>query len=259
MATLVETINILRFEIIPRLSIRDQLHLCQTSKDLHTATVSVLYRDITITHDVEASASPPLGPKQSRWPQGIENSVRDEHFRGTGKLKPLALYPVENEEARQVIEDEIDEMNFSETEKMNKVFKDRDFDIIFIAHHRGMYRSSESCNRPWILSIQGKMAPRAIQELAFTSKQIKQYSECHALRTRQSAKLVRLPATPKRNPSTIILSSKRKNSLTRKFRQSSQRGEQQTRRYKSLLASFICTACCLSHYASSGSLLVKHP
>ncbi|KAH7240850.1 uncharacterized protein BKA55DRAFT_705652 [Fusarium redolens] len=67
MATFIETINILKFEIIPRLSIRDQLHLCQTSKDLHTATVSVLYRDITITHDVGITDDPPPSPKSHKW------------------------------------------------------------------------------------------------------------------------------------------------------------------------------------------------
>ncbi|KAF4493682.1 SMC N terminal domain containing protein [Fusarium agapanthi] len=165
MATLVETINILRFGIIPRLSIRDQLHLCQTSKDIHTATVSVLYRDITITHNVEAPDSPPLEPKELRrlerirvarrrrlpWGVGflfailsrpaltshveslrfrIENHVHDEHFRDTGKLKPLTFHPVENENARQIILDGIDGLNFSETEKLNLAFKDRDFDLI---------------------------------------------------------------------------------------------------------------------------------
>ncbi|KAF5540082.1 f-box domain-containing protein [Fusarium napiforme] len=165
MATFVETINILRFEIIPRLSIRDQLHLCQTSKDLHTATVSVLYRDITITHDVEAPDSPPPEPKQLRrlekiraarrrrlpWGVGflfailsrpalrshvkslgfrIENYVHDEHFRHTGKLKPLTFHPVENENARQLIVDGIEELSFSETEKLNRAFVDRDFDLI---------------------------------------------------------------------------------------------------------------------------------
>ncbi|KAF5227541.1 hypothetical protein FOXYS1_16071 [Fusarium oxysporum] len=85
MATFVETINILRFEIIPQLSIRDQLHLCQTSKDLHTATVSVLYCDITITHDVEAC---------------------------------------------QMILDGIDDLSYSETEKLNAAFTNRDFDLI---------------------------------------------------------------------------------------------------------------------------------
>ncbi|KAG4279902.1 hypothetical protein FPRO06_11235 [Fusarium proliferatum] len=165
MATFVETINILRFEIIPRLTIRDQLHLCQTSKDLHTATVSVLYRDITITHDVEAPDSPPPEPKELRrleriraarrrrlpWGVGflfailsrpalrshvkslrfrIENYVHDEHFRDTGKLKPLTFHPVENEEARQIIIDGIDELSFSETEKLNGAFADRDFDLI---------------------------------------------------------------------------------------------------------------------------------
>ncbi|KAF5597941.1 f-box domain-containing protein [Fusarium pseudocircinatum] len=164
MATFVETINILRFEIIPRLSIRDQLHLCQTSKALHTATVSVLYRNITITHDVEAPDSPPPEPKQLRrlekiraarrkrlpWGVGflfailsrptlrshvrglrfrIENYVHDEHFRDTGKLKPLTFHPVENENARQLIVDGIEELSFSETEKLDGGFADRDFNL----------------------------------------------------------------------------------------------------------------------------------
>ncbi|KAH7158464.1 hypothetical protein DER46DRAFT_685608 [Fusarium sp. MPI-SDFR-AT-0072] len=165
MATFVETINILRFEIIPRLSIRDQLHLCQTSKDLHTTTVSVLYRDITITHDVEVPDDPPLSAgklrrlerlraaRRKRLPWGvgflftilsrpalrshvkslrfrIKNYVHDEHFRDTGLLKPLTFHPVENEKVRQIILDGIDELSFSETEKLNVAFTDRDIDLI---------------------------------------------------------------------------------------------------------------------------------
>ncbi|SCO89852.1 uncharacterized protein FRV6_13980 [Fusarium oxysporum] len=165
MATFVETINILRFEIIPQLSIRDQLHLCQTSKDLHTATVSVLYRDITITHDVEVPNDPPLSAgklrrlerlraaRRKRLPWGvgflfailsrpalrshvkslrfrIENYVHDEHFRDTGLLKPLNFHPLDNEKARQMILDGIDDLSFSETEKLSAAFTDRDFDLI---------------------------------------------------------------------------------------------------------------------------------
>ncbi|KAI3578452.1 hypothetical protein IWW34DRAFT_821040 [Fusarium oxysporum f. sp. albedinis] len=147
MATFVETINILRFEIIPQLSIRDQLHLCQTSKDLHTATVSVLYRDITITHDVEVPNDPPLSAgklrrlerlraaRRKRLPWGslrfrIENYVHEEHFRDTGLLKPLNFHPLDNEKACQMILDGIDDLSYSETEKLNAAFTNRDFDLI---------------------------------------------------------------------------------------------------------------------------------
>ncbi|KAF4946726.1 hypothetical protein FGADI_10930 [Fusarium gaditjirri] len=142
MATFVETINILRFEIIPRLSIRDQLHLCQTSKDLHTATVSVLYRDIAITHDVGIMDMPP-SPKELTRLESLRAARRKRLPWGVGFLFAILSRPalrshvkslrfqIENYvQVRQTILDGIDELSFFETEKLKVAFADRDFDLI---------------------------------------------------------------------------------------------------------------------------------
>ncbi|KAF5558341.1 f-box domain-containing protein [Fusarium phyllophilum] len=280
MVTFVETINILRFEIIPRLSIRDQLHLCQTSKDLHTATVSVLYRDITITHDVEAPDSPPPEPKELRrleriraarrkrlpWGVGflfailsrpalrshvkslrfrIENYVHEEHFRDTGKLKPLTFHPVENENARQLIVEGIDELSFSETEKLNGAFADRDFDLILsliiaactevqsLTIDLGYFLYSHR----WLLKLfKNSLSPQN------KSNKLQNVTHFEVANPRGWLGYQQLPRGI--HPLSFYLPNARTLSL-----------ESFASHRK---ASFICTAGYLSHYASSGSLLIKH-
>ncbi|KAF4977042.1 hypothetical protein FDECE_18401 [Fusarium decemcellulare] len=142
MASLIHTLSILKYQIIPQLSSQDKSSLCQTCKGLYAATVPFLYHDVTITHDI----------KHTKKPSGVHSflrailnrptlihDIKSLHIRALnyvvprfrGYYEPLTYIPIKDEQLRRLTTRAIKKLGLpSPKEWEAAVSKDRHLDAV---------------------------------------------------------------------------------------------------------------------------------